>query len=95
MEYPANAEVYTIMEAAVALGRTLQTVKRWIADDLIPAPVLTDTTHNYRQYSVGELRIIAEELAEHESSFTYYGVAHTHVREQIAQRVHGFRANSI
>ncbi len=95
MEYPASVEAYTLAEAAIALGRTLQTLRRWIADDLIPEPVLVDTTHRYRQYSVGELRVLAEELAEHESSFSYYGTTHTHVREKIMQRMYGFRANSI
>lgn len=95
MEYPASVEAFTIPEAAIALGRTLQTLKRWIADDLIPDPILVDTTYRYRQYSVGELRVIAEELAAHEASFSYYGTAHVHVRERIMQRIYGFRANSI
>lgn len=95
MEYPATVEVYTIPEAARALGRTELTLRRWIADDLVPEPILTDTSYRYRQYSAGELRIIAAQVAIHERSFSYYGVAHTNVREQIMQQVFGFRENNV
>ena len=95
MEYPTTVEAFTIPEAARALGRTELTLRRWIADDLVPEPILIDTTYHYRQYSAGELRIIAQHIAVHERSFSYYGVAHTTVKEQIMQGVFGFRANSV
>ena len=51
MEYPTTVEAFTIPEAARALGRTELTLRRWIADDLVPEPILIDTTYHYRQYS--------------------------------------------
>ena len=95
MEYPATVEAYTVPEAAKALGRTELTLKRWIEEDLIPAPILRDTTKGYRQYSVGELRVIARVLQVHEQEFSYYATTHTQTREQIMQQMHGYRANNI
>lgn len=92
MEYPAVVEAYSIPEAAKALGRTELTFKRWIEDDLIPEPILKDTTRNYRQYSAGELSAIARVLVEHEAEYSYYAVTHTYTRERIMQAVHGFRS---
>jgi len=92
MEYPATVEAYSVPEAAKALGRTELTLKRWIEEDLIPEPILRDTTKGYRQYSVGELRVIARVLREHEHEFSYYASTHVHTREQIMQQIHGYRA---
>ncbi len=95
MEYPATVEAYSVPEAARALGRTELTLKRWIDDDLVPAPILRDTTKGYRQYSVGELRVIARVLYVHEQEFSYYAATHVYTREQIMQQIHGFRAHHI
>jgi hypothetical protein len=95
MEFPQTIEAYTLPEAAKALGKTELTLKKWIEDDLLPGPILHDTTHNYRQYSVGELRIIARVLAEHERDFSYYATTHKQTREHIMQQVFGFREHSI
>lgn len=95
MEFPQVVEAFTLPEAARALGRTELTLKRWIAEDLIPAPILRDTTRHYFQYSVGELDVIARELQEHEREFTYYAVAHTATRERIAQHMFAFRQQHI
>lgn len=95
MEHPATVVCYTVPEAARAMGRTEITFKRWIEDDMIPAPVLRDTTRGYRQYSAGELTTIARILAEHEREFTYYMFTHTQTRERIMQAIHGYRATHI
>lgn len=95
MEFPTTIECYTVPEAAKALGKSELTFKRWLDTDLIPAPVLRDTSRMYRQYSVGELRILAALLAEHEREFSYYAVAHTAMRERIMQGIFGFRMHSI
>lgn len=95
MEYPQSVECFSIPEAAKALGRTELTFKRWIEEDLIPGPVLYDTTHNYRQYSVGELNVLMRELQEHEREFTYYTTAHTARRERIMQHMFAFRQHHV
>lgn len=95
MEYPQTVECFTIPEAAKALGKTELTVKRWIEEDLLPEPVLSDTTRGYRQYSLGELTIVARVLAVHEREFSYYANTHTQTREQIMQQLFGFREHHI
>lgn len=95
MEFPQTVESFTVPEAAAALGRTELTLKRWIEDDLIPQPILRDTSRNYRQYSVGELTVIARELQEHEREFRYYATAHTATRELIAQHVFAYRQQHV
>jgi hypothetical protein len=95
MEYPTVVEAFTVPEAARALGRTELTFKRWIEDDLVPEPILQDTTRGYRQYSIGELRAMARVLAEHETEYKYYATTHTLTRERLMQAVFGYRANNV
>lgn len=95
MDYPVTVESYTIPEAAKALGRSELTFKRWIADDLIPEPILRDTSRNNRHYSVGELTTMARVLSEHERSYSYYTNRHTETRERMMQFMHAYRAEHI
>ncbi len=95
MEFPQIVEAFTVPEAAAALGRTWLTLKRWIEEDLIPPPILRDTSRNYRQYSVGELNVIARGLQEHEQEFRYYAATHAATRERIAQHVFAFRQQHV
>lgn len=95
MEYPATVEVYTISEAAAALGKSDLTLRRWISEELIPEPVLRDTSRNYKHYSVGELRVLRTLLAEHERDYVYYGAQHRDTRIRIEQAVHAYRARFI
>ena len=92
MEYPAVVETFTIAEAAAALGKSDITLRRWISEDLIPEPVLRDTTRGYRHYSVGELRVVARILYEHEREFAYYSAQHEATRIRLGQALHGYRA---
>ena len=92
MDHPQVVEAYTIPEAAVALGRSELCVKRWIANGIIPPPLLVDTVRSYRHYSVGELRIIAEALYQHEQEFRYLSASHTRTITEIWQRLQGYRA---
>lgn len=91
MEYPHVVEAFTLPEAARALGRTELTLRRWLEEDMLPAPLLHDTSRHYRQYSVGELEVIARELKEHEREFTYYARTHHACRERIMQHVFAYR----
>lgn len=95
MDHPVTADTYTVPEAAHALGKSELTFKRWIAEDLIPEPILTDTVRGYKHYSVGELRVIARVLAEHEREFAYYTTKHEATKQRIMQGLEGFRRRSI
>ena len=95
MEHPVMVATYTIPEAARALGRSELTFKRWISEDLVPDPILVDTTRGYRHYSTGELRVIAAELAVHEREFSYYTSKHEDTRHRLMQRIQGYRASHI
>ncbi len=75
---PVYMDVYTIKDTAAALGKTVITIRRWIADKLIPPPIWACTAHGYLHYSEAELKLIAKALAEHEKEFNYFH--HTHTR---------------
>lgn len=92
---PVTIEAFTIPETATALGRSELCVKRWIADGLIPPPVLKDTTRGYRHYSAGELSIIAAELKKHGADFAYLTSAHSVTINSIWQRIQGYRATHV
>jgi hypothetical protein len=95
MEYPVNTVTYTLPEAARALGKSELTFKRWVSEDLIPGPILVDTLRGYKNYSAGELTVLAQELARHEREFSYYTKQHTATRHRIFQRMQGYRATSV
>lgn len=95
MDHPMVANTYTIPEAARALGKSELTFKRWLADDLVPEPVLVDTVRGYRHYSAGELSVIATVLARHEREFSYYTTKHEETRHAIMQNIQGYRSSSI
>ena len=95
MEYPSTVEAFTIPEAAIALGRTKLTLRKWIDDGLIPEPVLTDTSRGFRQYSVGELRAVARVLVAHEAEYSNYSLFHTLTQERMMQAVFGYRSHNI
>ena len=84
-------ECYTIPEAAEALGRSLSNFRRWLENEIMPAPILNDTSRHVACYSVGELEIIAEVLREHERTFTSLCATHTDTILRMSQRLHGFR----
>jgi hypothetical protein len=95
MDHPALVETYTVPEAAKALGVSELTLKRWIEDDLVPEPILKDTTRSYRHYSIGELRVIARVLRAHQREFSYYTAKHEQTRHQMMQQMQGYRASRI
>lgn len=95
MDHPVTARTYTLPEAAKALGRTELTFKKWLAEDMIPEPLLRDTIRNYRMYSEGELQAIANVLVEHEREFSYYTSKHEVTRHRIFQAVQAHRAHNV
>jgi len=72
-----TCSTYTINEMADALAKSPLTLKRWIADEVIPAPVLQDDVYGYMHYSMNEVLIIAECLERHDEHHTYLNVTHT------------------
>jgi len=95
MDHPVVINAFTVPEAATAMGRSELCLKRWIAEGLVPPPVLCDTVRNYRQYSAGELAVIAEEIRKHEREFKYLSSTHTVTINAIWQRVQGYRSTHI
>lgn len=95
MDSPAVVESFTIPEAADALGKSLNTFRRWVQDGLIPGPYLRDTQSNYRVYSKGELTIIAQALQVHGQEFAYFRADHTTVIHEINQRIQAYRSMHI
>lgn len=92
MDRAVPVESFTMSEAAKALGRTELTLRKWITEELIPGPILTDAVKNWRLYSVGELQVIADSLRQHEQDFVYYGSGHSQTKELLFQRMHGYRS---
>ncbi len=84
-------EVFTIPEAADSLGRSLPNFRRWLANDMLPAPIITDTSRNLACYSVLELEIIARELATHEREFANFCQQHEDTIIRISQAIHALR----
>lgn len=95
MDHPVAVESYTVSEAAVALGRSVATIRRWIEADKIPEPYLRDVSTNYRVYSVGELQVMSRILAQHEREFSYLATGSTHIAETLHQAVHAYRSEYI
>lgn len=95
MDHPVSVISYTVPEAARALGRSELTFRKWLADDLVPEPILKDTARGYRIYSVGELQSIANILAAHEREFQYYSTKHETTKHRIFQQVQAYRSRSI
>lgn len=82
---------YTVPESAKALGKSELTFKRWIAEEMVPRPILVDTVRGYLHYAEAELQSIANELLRHEREFSYYAKQHRSTRRAIAHRVNETR----
>lgn len=95
MDHPVAVESYTIPEAAVALGRSVATIRRWVEADKIPEPYLRDVATNHRVYSVGELQVMARVIAQHEREFSYLVSGSTHTAQTLHQAVHAYRSEYI
>lgn len=72
----ASLESFSLAEAADALGRSLLTFRKWIAQNLVPSPVFADVVKGNFCYTLPEVEAIAAGLVEHERTFVYLGVSH-------------------
>lgn len=95
MDGTSIVESYTVPEAAEAMGKALNTFRRWIHDGLIPGPYLNDTQSGYLVYSRGELDIIANALQVHAQEFSYFRADHSTVIHAINQRIQAYRSMHI
>lgn len=92
MDHPISLETFSVSQAADSLGRSLATIRRWIADDKMPAPYLTDLARHNKVYSAGELRVVASILSQYEREFAYLTSEHNHIVESLRQAVHAYRS---
>ena len=95
MDHPVSVESFSVAEAAEALGRSVSTLRRWIADDKIPAPYLRDVSKGNNVYSVGELQVISRYLTQLEAQYAYLVSDNSLVIEQLRQALHAYRAQFI
>lgn len=86
---------FSVPKAAEALGRTELSIKKWIRDGILPPPIWRDVSRGFKRYTVGELQVIAAEIAKHESSFVYISVRHTETVTAIWGAIRVFRASNI
>jgi len=95
MEYPAIVETYTIPQAAKALGMSEQNMRRWINEDMVPAPYLGETTRGLKVYSRGEIEVLARQLAAHQQHHAYYCAQHESTRHAIFQHMQAYRVSNV
>jgi len=95
MDHPVSVESFSIPQAAEALGRSVATLRRWLAADRMPSPYLQEVSRHTQVYSVGELEVIARLIAQHEREFVYLVAEHTHIVESLHQAVHAYRVEFV
>jgi hypothetical protein len=66
---------FTVPEAARALGKTTARLRRWIADGIVPPPILR-AGRGHLCYEAGELAALAAQLAAHERDYAYLCAKH-------------------
>lgn len=86
---------FSVPMAADALQQLYQTVWRWIQNGIIPGPILLRIGHPgkrpYYVYHIEEVRILIQEIGEHEKTMAYLRKDHLEVRGRIEQRILKFR----
>ena len=85
--------MYNVPEAAITMGKNPLTLKRWIKQGFVPAPVYVDCVRGYPQYLAKEVRAICAELQKHEETYDYLHKQHTDTIERIWRRVENARKN--
>jgi len=76
-------EAFTLREAGEALGRALLTIRSWIENEVIPAPMAEDASTGYQQYLRFELELLADVLAAHETHSQYVSTTNEDLIDRI------------
>lgn len=84
-------EVYTVPQAARALGKAVLTLKRWIREGIVPEPVAVDTVSGWDHYTSGELQSIARILIAHDGEYTYLKKNHVTTVDRLHESVAEYR----
>lgn len=87
--------VLSLTETAEVWGRNQMTVKRWIRDKIIPAPIIFDTSRGYSHYTASEVAIVAKLLEEHARTYDYLHYTHQTMINRIWQGIEGYRREEI
>jgi hypothetical protein len=83
--------VMNIRSVADCLGKIYQTIWRWSRNDMIPKAVLMTRSRSTGYYHVDEVRVLIEEIGNHERTMAYYRSNHREVRERIFSRIENVR----
>ena len=94
-ETQTAVESYSAPLAAMALGRTEMTFKKWVRRGIIPPAIWRDTVRGFLRYTVGELQAMATVIADHEERFVYLRPADAGTINAIWQAVQDYRARDI
>jgi hypothetical protein len=83
---------FSIPLTAEALQQLYQTVWRWLQNEVIPKPVLVcmdsgGPKASFPVYHIDEVRVLIEEIGEHEKNMAYLRKDHFEVRERIERRI--------
>lgn len=84
-----------MQEAAHALGKSINTIKKWINENKIPAPILKCSSHGYLQYSEGELHVIAKFFSEFSNENVYLSKSNASILESLWQQMEGHRRSNV
>lgn len=86
---------FSVPMASEVLQQLYQTVWRWVQNGIIPEPMFVRVSTNgnrpYYVYHLEEVRILVEEIGEHEKTMAYLRKDHLATRGRIEQRILKFR----
>lgn len=84
--------VANVPGTAKALQLLYQTFWRWVNNGVVPGPVLMSmSVKPYPVYHKEEIRILIEEIGDHQKTVSYLRKDHTEVRGRIEQRFSAIR----
>lgn len=82
-----NYPVMSIPTAAKALQKLYQTFWRWVDRQQVPVPILKPVDSSEPVYHAEEVRVLIEEVGNHEKEVAYYRRDHIKVRNRIFSRI--------
>lgn len=82
-----TAKTYSKSKTAKLLGVLFHTFHRWVMNGQVPAPVYQLVDGPDKVYTVGEVRVLIEEIGKHTQTTAYYRRCHRDVQQRIVQRI--------